>query len=89
MIKKVNKDTLIDNAIKENPALAEDFFKMGMMCIGCPMSASETIEQGCQAHGMTDKQISKFVDLLNKKLEKKAKKKKSIKKMILKRKSKK
>ncbi len=86
---KVTKDTLIDEAIKNNPNLAEDFFKMGMMCIGCPLSTSETIERGCQAHGMTDKQISGFIDLLKKKLEKKAKKKKSIKKMILKRKSKK
>lgn len=79
---KITKDALIDQTIQEHPILAEDFFKMGMMCVGCPMAQSETIEQGCQAHGMTDKQIQKFVEMLNKKAEKKkpSKKKKVVKK---------
>ncbi len=87
MVKEITKDALIDDAIKKNPKLAEDFFKMGMMCIGCPMSASETIEQGCQGHGMSDKQVDKFVDMLNKKLEKKSNKK--VKKTLFKKREKK
>jgi hybrid cluster-associated redox disulfide protein len=74
---KINKDSLIDNVIKKEPNLAEDFFKMGMMCIGCPMSQAETIEQGCMAHGFSEKQTQKFVEKLNKKLEKKKTKKKT------------
>ena len=68
---KISKDSLINDMIQKYPSLAEDFFKLGMMCIGCPMSQAETIEQGCQVHGMTEKQIQKFIDMLNKKIEKK------------------
>ena len=73
---KITKDSLINDTIQDHPSLAEDFFKMGMMCVGCPMSQMETIAQGCQVHGMTDKQIKKFIDMLNKKVEKQNKKKK-------------
>ena len=72
-MKKITKNSLINDVIKENPALAEDFFKMGMMCVGCPMSAAETIEQGFMAHGMNEKQVTKFIEKLNKKTEKKKK----------------
>ena len=68
---KISKDSLINDMIQKYPSLAEDFFMLGMMCIGCPMSQAETIEQGCQVHGMTEKQIQKFIDMLNKKIEKK------------------
>ncbi len=74
MTQKINKDLFIDDVIKKEPILAEEFFKMGMMCIGCPLSQQETIERGCQAHGMNDKQIDKFIEALNKKLGKKEKK---------------
>jgi hybrid cluster-associated redox disulfide protein len=76
MVKKVTKDTMISELIIKEPGLAEDFFKMGMMCIGCPMSAGETVEQGCIAHGFSEKQTEKFIQMLNKKLEKKSKAKK-------------
>jgi hybrid cluster-associated redox disulfide protein len=68
---KLTKESLINDSIQKYPKLAEDFFKLGMMCVGCPMSQAETIEQGCQVHGMTEKQIQKFIDMLNKKIEKK------------------
>ena len=67
---KIKKSSLINDTIQEYPHLAEDFFKMGMMCIGCPMSQAETNEQGCQVHGISDKQVEKFVEILNKKVEK-------------------
>jgi hybrid cluster-associated redox disulfide protein len=76
-IEKIKKDSLINETIQKYPSLAEDFFMLGMMCIGCPMSQAETIEQGCQVHGMTDKQIQEFIEMLNKKLDKKSKKKTS------------
>ncbi|MCX6814451.1 MAG: DUF1858 domain-containing protein [Candidatus Aenigmarchaeota archaeon] len=39
------------------------FGKYGMHCIGCSMSAFETIEQGALAHRID---VKKFVDDLNK-----------------------
>lgn len=69
-ITKITKETMINDAIEKYPNLAEDFFMLGMMCVGCPMSQAETVEQGCKAHLMTDKQINEFIEKLNKKLEK-------------------
>jgi hybrid cluster-associated redox disulfide protein len=72
---EITKNSFINEVIKNYPGLAEDFFNLGMMCVGCPMSAQETIEQGCEAHGLTKKQTDKFVEMLNKKVEKENEKK--------------
>ena len=52
--------------IGENPKAAKILIKAGMHCIGCPMMAQETLEQGCLAHGMTKKEIDKIINELNK-----------------------
>jgi len=41
-------------------------FESGMMCIGCPAAAQETLEEGCRAHGMSKKEIALLVKALNK-----------------------
>jgi hybrid cluster-associated redox disulfide protein len=76
---KITRKTQINEVIRNSPELAEEFFNAGMMCIGCPMSAGETIEQGCLGHGMSNKQIDNLIEKLNKKSVKKQIKK-SIKK---------
>lgn len=47
----ITKDTLIGEALEQNPELAKYFFEIGMHCLGCPASRSETIEQACAVHG--------------------------------------
>jgi len=54
------------DVLEKNPNSASVFFKYGMHCIGCAMASSETIEQGCKAHGMNAKETKKLVDELNK-----------------------
>lgn len=76
---KITKKSNINEVVIKNPELAGDFFNAGMMCIGCPLSVGESIEQGCRAHGMSDKQIEKLIEKLNKKLEKKSGKGKKVK----------
>lgn len=81
---KITRNTLINEVITQNPESAGEFFNAGMMCIGCPMSMGETIEQGCLGHGMNNKQIDKLIEKLNKKNNKEKKKikpKKQIKKI--------
>ena len=39
-----------------------DILEMGMHCLGCPHSLSETVEEACQVHG-TD--AADLVDRLN------------------------
>jgi hybrid cluster-associated redox disulfide protein len=84
---EITKQTPINNLISKYPQSAGDFFNVGMMCIGCPMSQGETIQQGCQAHGFNEKQITKFIEDLNKKYNKNKKSpkkntKKPVKKLV-------
>ncbi len=48
---KFTKDSVIGEILDANPELAECFFEIGMHCLGCPCSRSETVEQACAAHG--------------------------------------
>ncbi|MBU0957600.1 MAG: DUF1858 domain-containing protein [Nanoarchaeota archaeon] len=68
---KITKKTKFSEALMRDPDVAEVFMKNGMYCLGCPMAGEETIEQGCEAHGID---ADKVVDEINKKLEKKAEK---------------
>ena len=45
---------------------AEILIGCGMGCIGCPMSNQESLEDGCSVHGMSEKEIKKLVEKLNK-----------------------
>lgn len=50
-----------------NEKAVEVLMDSGMGCIGCPMAMQETIEEGCKAHGMSNKDIDKLIEKLNKK----------------------
>lgn len=63
---KITKKTNINKLVQEKPEAVGTLFEAGMMCVGCPISAGESLEQGCKAHGMSDKEIEKLVDKLNK-----------------------
>ena len=58
----INKDMSFGEVLQRFPQTFPVFSKYGMHCIGCSMSAFETIEQGAQAHGIN---VKKFVDDLN------------------------
>ncbi len=62
----INKTTKISKAISLNKKAPEIFFKYGLHCIGCALSAEETVEQGAKAHGLSEKQISSLIKELNK-----------------------
>ncbi len=71
MSKKITPQTLLSELLRVNPEAAEILFEIGLTCVGCPMSMQETLEQGCKAHGMTDKEIAELVKRLNEKSKKK------------------
>ena len=62
---KIHKDMTFDELLQKAPQAAGVLAEYGLHCIGCHMSASETLEQGCRAHGMGDDVIGKLVDELN------------------------
>lgn len=48
---EVTKNTLVGEVIREDTEAARFFFDIGMMCVGCPHSQSESIEEACMVHG--------------------------------------
>jgi len=66
-MEKITKKTKLGEILKINPDAAEILFEAGLSCIGCPMAMQETLEEGCLAHGMNQKEIDKLIEKLNKK----------------------
>ncbi|HRZ85348.1 MAG TPA: DUF1858 domain-containing protein [Candidatus Paceibacterota bacterium] len=68
--KKITKKTLISELMNVPPKKLEKVYLIlmtaGLGCVGCSAAAFETIEQGCQAHGMSEKEIDNIVSKLNK-----------------------
>jgi hybrid cluster-associated redox disulfide protein len=61
----ITKKMLIGEVASKYPAAVEIMFKHGMHCIGCGMTAYESLEQGCQGHGMSEEEIDKMVEEMN------------------------
>jgi hybrid cluster-associated redox disulfide protein len=62
----VTKAMLIGDIALKYPKAVPLMFKFGMHCIGCGMTAYESLEQGCLAHGMSKEEIDKLVAEINK-----------------------
>lgn len=62
----ITKDMLIAQLAEEYPALVDVLIEdYGFHCIGCGMSAVESLEQGAMVHGMTNKDIKVMIENLN------------------------
>ena len=64
---KITKKTKLSVLLNKKPEAAEILFEAGLTCVGCPMAANETIEQGCLAHSMTKKNIDELIKKVNEK----------------------
>lgn len=62
----ISRKTVLGDIISSNPEIVPLLAQAGLHCIGCHVSAYESIEDGCKAHGMTDKQIDDLVEQANK-----------------------
>lgn len=49
---QITKDTVIGDILDIAPHTAPAFLAIGMHCLGCPSSRSETVEQACMVHGV-------------------------------------
>lgn len=47
----VTKDSIVGDILDFDPSTGPYFNEIGMSCLGCPFSRSETLEQACNAHG--------------------------------------
>ncbi len=48
----ITKDTVIGDILDIAPETAPAFLSIGMHCLGCASSRSETVEQACAVHGV-------------------------------------
>lgn len=62
---QVTKDTLIGEALQMNMDIAPILLGIGMHCLGCPSSQSETLGEACAVHGVdADELVQKINDFL-------------------------
>lgn len=52
--------------LNENPKAGEILAERGMFCGGCPMAQLETLENGAEVHGLSQKELEKLIKELNK-----------------------
>ena len=64
--KTITQDMTFGEVLEKYPETAQVMLSNGLHCIGCHIASYETIMQGAKAHGMTDKQIVKMIDEMNK-----------------------
>ncbi len=62
---KITKDMMLGDIVRAHPETAKVMFRYGLHCIGCHVSAYETVEQGCLAHGISRPDIEKMVKEMN------------------------
>jgi hybrid cluster-associated redox disulfide protein len=61
---QITKDTLIGEALEINSGIAPILMGIGMHCLGCPASQSESIEQACMVHGVDVNEVLKKINEL-------------------------
>lgn len=66
----ITKDTNIGEVVQKYPETISIMMGFGLHCIGCHVSYYETIEQGCQSHGMSSEHIDKMIKEMNSVVEK-------------------
>ena len=49
---QITKDTMIGELLDIDEGVTPILLSIGMHCIGCPASASETIEEAAMVHGI-------------------------------------
>jgi hybrid cluster-associated redox disulfide protein len=64
----ISKDMNIKEVTDKYPEVSAVLSKAGLHCVGCHVSAEETIAQGCSAHGMSEKEIDGLIVDANNKI---------------------
>ncbi len=48
----ITKETIIGDILDYDIGAAKFFMEIGMHCLGCPASRSESLEMACEIHGV-------------------------------------
>jgi hybrid cluster-associated redox disulfide protein len=68
VIGPIKRNDLLGDIISKYPEITPVLAQSGLHCIGCHVSVSESLEDGCSVHGMNDKEINELVNNANKKI---------------------
>ena len=67
MTEEINKDMTFADALNiSGQKGAEIMGNYGLHCIGCHIAATESIAEGCAAHGISEENTDKLVEEINK-----------------------
>jgi iron-sulfur cluster assembly accessory protein len=66
---RLKRVSTIGDVLKEWPDAAPFLTEKGIHCVGCNVSAFETIEEGFRSHGMTEEQIDDTIAEVNSQLD--------------------
>ncbi len=64
MSDKFNKDMTFAQAMRTSPEVARVLAKYNLGCIGCMGAQNESLEQGCNAHGLDVNEILKDLNAI-------------------------
>ncbi|MEZ4812703.1 MAG: DUF1858 domain-containing protein [Caldisericia bacterium] len=59
---KITGEMTLGDVIKNWPETAEVFFQFGLHCIGCHISAFESVKDGAAAHGVNPDELVKALN---------------------------
>lgn len=66
-MEKIHKNMTFGELLQSYPKAGPILAGYGLHCIGCHVGVTETIEEGCQAHGISEENIEKIMTELNQK----------------------
>jgi len=61
----VTGETLVGEVVSRYPEAIEILLSIGMHCLGCPASRSESLKEACMVHGIPAEQV---VEAINNKI---------------------
>lgn len=64
----IKRTDLLGDIVSKYPEVVPVLAQSGLHCIGCHVSVSESLEDGCTVHGMNSKEIDELVDAANKRV---------------------
>ncbi|NMA44502.1 MAG: DUF1858 domain-containing protein [Candidatus Diapherotrites archaeon] len=66
----ISRKSILGEIINTNPEVVPLLAQAGLHCIGCHVSAYESLEDGCKSHGLSEKEINDLVDRANQVIDK-------------------
>ena len=58
----ITKQTIIGDMLQYDKGIALILMQSGMLCVGCPASAGESLEEACMVHGLDADEVLKSVN---------------------------